>query len=503
MKQVAFLIFFLIFTCFAKFHLPQNFSATFEIVNRNSKEKYFGLMTKEENSSVDIKAHVFTSEKDVLKYHNGRMINVHNINGEPIIQCIEKNDVPPMHEFKILVNEATPLGKSEISYDTLISSCDGEKWKISYGGELFVICQERKTKRIKSITSQSIHINILSFVTTKIPQIEVEMMKKCGNSLDSVNEKHYEKKTGKPWFQEKSTCLNEKLKDEKTCTNVNILKSQNEEEGKTCIFLHGIGNDKTEEPSDVYEDYWGNVHLNTPNCKIRKFIRTETKFRGWDNLELQKEFCKLALWGQNDTKIVKNKLLFVHSMGNLILSAAIKNGFCDIDKTSTFWYDLNGPMMGSQAASFLVNICNATGLQNKVYRYIAEVGGYCNVEHSLPYPAYNSLDVRRRLEFIELLGISKPRISGILCGISSYGLQSRYGIALYLLEKLVGFSDISDGMVAYSSCNLGLSSQFKPDFESDYYTSTINHADGTTRNGDGWWGTDRKPLAWIGSRKGK
>jgi hypothetical protein len=42
----------------------------------------------------------------------------------------------------------------------------------------------------------------LSFVTTKIPQIEVEMMKKCGNSLDSVNEKHYEKKTGKPWFQE-------------------------------------------------------------------------------------------------------------------------------------------------------------------------------------------------------------------------------------------------------------------------------------------------------------
>jgi hypothetical protein len=80
--------------------------------------------------------------------------------------------------------------------------------------------------------------------------------------------------------------------------------------------------------------------------------------RGSDNKEIQKAFCNAALIDQKNEKVIKNKILFVHSMGNLILSAAIKNNFCDIDVNSTAWYMLQGPILGSEAAKYLINICN-------------------------------------------------------------------------------------------------------------------------------------------------
>ena len=499
MKLYVLILTLLALACTAKLKLPENFSATFQIQNRNSNQKYFGIMTKEnKKENLSIKAQVFTNEKTTVKYHNGKMINVHTIEGEPFIECVNKNDVPPMNEFEIIIKEAKLLPKEDETFDDLISKCKDDKWLISYGGEPFVLCQERKTKRIKSIISQFININILTFSITKHPNLDVEKIKSC-QDVKHLNEKMYKRNLKKPWFNKQSSCKNKKIKNEKKCKTMKIMKE--EKEGKICIFLHGIGNAKSLEPSDEYSDYWGDIHLNTPQCKIRKFIRSETKFRGWDNQELQKEYCKLALYGQNYTNIIKDKILFVHSMGNLILAAAIKNRFCEVDTATTKWYDLNGPMMGSQAASFLLNICNGTGYQDKVYRFIAEVGGYCYVEKEVPYPAYDTLAIQRRNEFIPLLGIAKSRISGILCGISSYGLQTRYGIALYLLGKLVGYPEDHDGMVAYSSCHMGLHDKFEATFESDFYLSTINHADGTARNGDGWWGVDRRPIEWIRTRK--
>jgi len=44
-------------------------------------------------------------------------------------------------------------------------------------------------------------------------------------------------------------------------------------------------------------------------------------------------------------------------MGTMILSAAIKNGVCSIDKDTVSWYDVMGPIHGSKAALFLKEIC--------------------------------------------------------------------------------------------------------------------------------------------------
>jgi hypothetical protein len=56
-------------------------------------------------------------------------------------------------------------------------------------------------------------------------------------------------------------------------------------------------------------------------------------------------------------------------------------------------------------------------------------------------------------------------------------------------------------MVTLSSCNLN-NERFSDDFNSNFYKSNINHADGTMRNNNGWWGNDRKPISWISTRKG-
>ena len=57
------------------------------------------------------------------------------------------------------------------------------------------------------------------------------------------------------------------------------------------------------------------------------------------------------------SEVVKNVIIYAHSMGNLILAAAIKNGVCSLDKESVSWYDLMGPLRGSPAANMLDTVC--------------------------------------------------------------------------------------------------------------------------------------------------
>jgi len=269
----------------------------------------------------------------------------------------------------------------------------------------------------------------------------------------------------------------------------------------TCIFLHGVGQEVTLPPSDDWVEYWGQVHLYTPQCRVRKFIKQESQNRGWDDSELQKEFCKLALWGQPEgDKLIRNKLLFVHSMGNMVLEAAIKKGLCDVDMSSTSWFNIQGPVAGSKAATWLDAICRENGKLNWPYKFIAEMGGYCQPGKNVPYVAYKSLQPDHP-GLQDLAPIVRDRVKGMLCGGSSYGLQTRYGIALYSLALMVGYGEDNDGMVGFSSCSLGMKDKFQSDFNHPFYLSYVNHADGTSRNGEGWWSLGRKPLSWFGQRK--
>lgn len=313
------------------------------------------------------------------------------------------------------------------------------------------------------------------------------------------------------WFYSfEVSCQRDWIRDQSVCdmwrgTNAND-GADGDQATKTCIFLHGVGQSDEDkgDPVSSFPEYWGNVEDYTPQCKERVFIREETKKRGWDSRELQESYCRIALWGQPEgDRIIKNKILYVHSMGNLILAAAIKNGVCDLDILSTTWYDLQGPFRGSKAASTLVEICAAVGSGwtepvPALYYYVASKGGYCIPGTNSTYEAYRTLDPSYP-GLSDLYPVAARKISGFLCGDSAIGLYSMYSPLLEILSLIVQYGERSDGMVPLSSCNPN-SVDHNPDHRQPQYLGPVNHADGTCRNGDGRWGIDRKPCSYYAER---
>lgn len=307
------------------------------------------------------------------------------------------------------------------------------------------------------------------------------------------------------WFYDYTlSCQQDWIRDDSVCSMV--MQPTNDEPTKTCIFLHGVGqaDEDKGDPVSEFPGYWGDIHKYTPQCKERIFIREETKKRGWDSIELQESYCKIALSNQPEgDRLIRNKILYVHSMGNLILAAAIKNRICEIDLNTTTWYDIQGPFSGSKAASTLVEICLAVGSGwtkpvPALYYYIASKGGYCVPGTNMTYQAYHTLDpTYPGLE--SLYPIAAKRISGFLCGDSAIGLYSIYSPLLEILSLFVQYGENNDGMVPISSCNPG-DADHNPDHRQPQYRGPVNHADGTCRNGDGRWGVDRKPCSYYAGR---
>lgn len=318
------------------------------------------------------------------------------------------------------------------TYDREVNSC-----KTKYFDGEYVLCTKKEAG--KEIVYKMINFNYI--VNTNYLLNYTENIERNG------------------WYDFEYTCLNQNIKSDK-CKNI--------EGDKVCVFLHGSGESITADPTDTFYQYWGHIEKYTGYCKKRIFIHEETKNRGWDNIELQKSYCTVA---QNATTI------FSHSMGSLVLAAAIRNG-CNIQNKT--WYDLGGPFFGSKAALFLDDICSSS---NSTYRYIADHGGYCIPGKNKTYMAYLSL--RPNYGYInELYSFARPFITGSLCGVSSFGLNSKYSLFLYLLSTVVDYGEQNDGMVALSSCSIfGNSSSNPTDL---FYTPLVNHADITCRNGDGF-----------------
>jgi len=277
------------------------------------------------------------------------------------------------------------------------------------------------------------------------------------------------------------------------------------EDKKICFFLHGAGQwpkDKGE-PVNNFPSYWGPVTDYTPQCSERWYIREETKYRGWDNPDLQRTYCDLLLLNHlPDRKVngtvVKNAIIFTHSMGNLILAAAIKNGVCSVDKKTVSWYDVQGPLRGTPAIDILYQICNhtITFKDPSVTKFIGEEGGYCSAENLVPYEAYRTLHPKYK-GLSDLEPIIKSHIKGQMCGTSSFGLSTLYSFALELFSIYIDYKEPNDGLVPFSSCGLG--ENFGSHFSDGNYQVAANHADGTCMNGDAYFGPS-KPCSYYSGK---
>jgi len=390
--------------------------------------------------------------------------------------------------------------------------CSGELWHLFTHGEDALVCL--KKEQILEINTAKSSISVLSHVSGhKGSPIETE---KCPSQpgataqLDqpapfSKEEMWADYLGVKAWFNVEKAPLAPSQEDVTLMPPAELEPSADSAKPKKdCVFIHGVGNtpDPNSEPilNGSYPYYWGKVQDHTAQCASWAFLNVDTVYRGWDNKTLQKEVCRVATWdpvtGKSSMGPIKNRIVFTHSMGNMMLAGAIDSGFCSLDKETSTWYEVSGPMLGSKMAAKLETICDNPGL----YKWVVTKMGFCLPDGGTT-PAYQSLEP----SYPGLQEIAKTiasRISGAMCGTSAYGLTSIYSAEMLSLSELAGFEDINDGVVTWSSCNQqGGSVTYKADYREAFYKADANHIDTPCYEGDGDWGISRRPCSWYGLRE--
>jgi len=266
---------------------------------------------------------------------------------------------------------------------------------------------------------------------------------------------------------------------------------------RPCVFLHGAGLLTDSPPTSTFPDYWGDVNDYTPQCTSWTFNHADTTTRTFDNTTLMQMYCDVASGG---TGVINNTIVFTHSMANNILAAAIRDGMCTME-ASTSWYLSSPPTQGSKAGDMCEEICNSTNWLDGPLRDLLVLFHYCvNDQPGDANMAWYSMQTTYP-GLQGLPAVMSAYASGAMCGDSAIGLVSIYSLGLEALAAIVDYGELNDGMVPLSSCQAGLDpSLFTGEATSNWYLGGLNHADTTCRNGNGDFGADRQPCSWFGDR---
>lgn len=296
---------------------------------------------------------------------------------------------------------------------------------------------------------------------------------------------------------------------------------------KDCFFLHGTGldPDSAGAPTPTYEDYWGGVVGYTPGCRSHSFNHMNTITQPFDSPTLMSAVCKDLCGGSDPDRsaagcVIKNKIIFTHSAGNLYLAAALRQGLCSLDTTSSDWYSVQAPALGSELCDKLVSGCRNPSIFTKPLKAAVALFRYCtnSSRDSTESPMYGSLATTYpALVDGGIKDVMMDYVSGSMCGDHPYGVKCNKLLlnassdvlnasstsghsclledaGLLALSKFGFGSDVvSDAMVALDSCKLSLTrrggkptpTQYTNDYHSPWYIMHGNHEDGTCANGNG------------------
>mmetsp|Transcript_61871 Transcript_61871/g.85073 ORF Transcript_61871/g.85073 Transcript_61871/m.85073 type:complete len:131 (-) Transcript_61871:178-570(-) len=127
-----------------------------------------------------------------------------------------------------------------------------------------------------------------------------------------------------------------------------------------------------------------------------------------------------------------------------------------------------------------------------------------------------------------------------MCGTDPFGITSIYSAGMDIVSKAVQFPEENDGVVGWPDCDNPLGYEYAPgsqvsyeeviskllntstvtgnqhtnyvprvyrpqsmweaSYHSAWYRASINHVDGTCRNGDSWFFADQMPCSWYRRR---
>lgn len=268
----------------------------------------------------------------------------------------------------------------------------------------------------------------------------------------------------------------------------------------TCLFVHGVGvydptvRWNTYALRDEFPSYWGDAAVHV-RCAIKKFLVFDTVMLGWDNEFLHRSLCSAAgaLGGA-----INNTVIIAHSMGNLILAAALKTGVCSWHASSR-WYAISPPWRGSNVANWLAFQCgNAPTPQDAWINEVLAVLKYCC--QGVPCPAFRALSPQY-LENKGLIEVAAPKLNGSLCGYTRDGESGWFmNQGLELIATRSGLGLYNDGVVEYGACVIN-PELFQATYTSSFYAAMVNHVSATCRYGDPKWVAffpERKaPCAWL------
>lgn len=261
-----------------------------------------------------------------------------------------------------------------------------------------------------------------------------------------------------------------------------------------CVFMHGSGQDHVGPPTSTDTDkYWGDMARYTPHCTSVVYNHDDTVNQAFDDAALMQSYCKTASDG---TGLIRDSVVYTHSMGNMVMAAALRDGVCKLDPSAR-WYAVSAPLVGSKAADFVDHICANNSTINEALRKVAELLHYCRSDDpSMPARAYLSMKTTYP-GLRGLMATAAQFASGAMCGTSPFGLTSLYSLPMEALSDLVKYGEPDDGMVGIDSC-LITGKSYGDSYEDKFFKAEINHPDATCRDGDGDFGiSKRQPCKWF------
>ncbi|KAK3604099.1 hypothetical protein CHS0354_010404 [Potamilus streckersoni] len=266
---------------------------------------------------------------------------------------------------------------------------------------------------------------------------------------------------------------------------------------KSCVFVHGIGVDSDSSSEDIGRLYWSNVRAFTPQCSDHRFIKLDTLNNGWDSVKLHKKLCRDV---SGHSKVIKDTVIFAHSMGNLVMAAALFKNICSFDAKSSEWYAIQAPWKGTKFADKLNELCkmNRSTRGYIASEYLVQVlkeVRYCT-EDGNPVPAFQSLSPKHisslNVSFQDLIQVGKMYVTGAVCGYSPWGMGKNWlqSSAMMFAQAFADLDSRNDGVVSEESCEIV--GNFTNSYTSKFYRTKVNHIEGTFRYEEtdwckAWW----------------
>jgi hypothetical protein len=372
---------------------------------------------------------------------------------------------------------------------------------VTFAGESFVICKDSRHKLTHAYGTD------MDYVIEYLPKSPVTIEKPhsldgkdftCKPvSFDPSPELHQTSTSTASWF-ETATKVTNVLRGITRKKELGDSSCGCQMEQKPCLFVHGLGMPFEWPMTPTFPLYFGSVQDHMPCCSSTHFVHFNTFENGWTNPAMQSDFCSAALNVSGSSGQTIGKIILVtHSMGNLIAAGAVASNVCNMSDDVS-WISSAGPMIGSKSANLLDRECGEKGLIQIITKPL-ELLGFCP-----PTPAmrscfhYESVDIEMQNKFDAAVQVRAKYVTKTICGTDPYGLNDAFAMAMKIVGEWTNHSDLSDGMVSLESCQAGIGSAgFGPYTNSYNYLATINHLDDAFRSGDGWWGSDRKPLKWL------